>query len=370
MASGGTKPSSGCNDMINREAGIFQTSYRSDMALYTLPLAKITVWVTLGLLLILPLLLGNNEHAMSIVNTIALAAIGAIGLNILNGYTGQISLGQGAFMAVGGYTAAILSSRYGMPFWFGILAGGTMAALVGTLFGIPSLRIKGLYLAIATLAAQLIIEWTINHVSWIGGGAQSSIYVDTPTFLGLAFNNEFRRYYLILTFFLLAYFAAQNLVRSRIGRAFIAIRDRDIAAEIIGIDIFRYKLLAFAISSFYAGVTGVLYTYYLGVANYEQFQIGVSIDYLAMIIIGGLGSVLGSIFGAVFVTLLPIATRWFLEGVGSLFLSQADLANIIPNLRLVIFGALIVLFLALEPEGLNRLWRNILGYFRVWPFSY
>jgi branched-chain amino acid transport system permease protein len=126
--------------MINREAGVFQTSYRSDMALYTLPLAKITVWVTLGLLLILPLMLGNNAHAMSIVNTIALAAIGAIGLNILNGYTGQISLGQGAFMAVGGYTAAILSSRYGMPFWFGILAGGGMAALVGTLFGIPSLR--------------------------------------------------------------------------------------------------------------------------------------------------------------------------------------------------------------------------------------
>ena len=197
--------------MINREAGVFQTSYRSDMALYTLPLAKITVWVTLGLLLLLPLMLGNNEHAMSIVNTIALAAIGAIGLNILNGYTGQISLGQGAFMAVGGYTAAIVSSRYGMPFWFGILAGGSMAALVGTLFGIPSLRIKGLYLAIATLAAQLIIEWMINHVHWIGGGAQSSIYVDTPTFLGLVFNNEFRRYYLILVFFLLAYFAAQNL---------------------------------------------------------------------------------------------------------------------------------------------------------------
>src|SRR4029453_18252926 len=134
--------------MIHREAGVFQTSYQGDMALYTLPLAKITVWATLGFLVILPQLLqlGNNAHAMSIINTILLAAIGAIGLNILNGYTGQISLGQGAFMAVGGYTAAILSSRYGMPFWFGIVAGGSMAALVGTLFGIPSLRIKGLYL--------------------------------------------------------------------------------------------------------------------------------------------------------------------------------------------------------------------------------
>jgi branched-chain amino acid transport system permease protein len=168
----------------------------------------------------------------------------------------------------------------------------------------------------------------------------------------------------------LAIVATLNLMRSRIGRAFIAVRDQDIAAEIIGINIYRYKLLAFAISSFFAGVCGVLYTYYFGIANYEQFQLIVSIDYLAMIIIGGLGSVLGSILGAVFVTLLPIATRWFLEGFGSLFLSQASLANIIPNLRLVIFGALIVLFLALEPEGLNRLWRNILGYFRVWPFSY
>jgi len=293
--------------MINREAGVFQTSYRGDMALYTLPLAKITLWVTLGVLLILPLLLGDNEHAMSIVNTIALAAISAIGLNILVGYTGQISIGHGAFMAVGGYTAAILSSRYGMPFWFGALAGGGVAALVGTLFGIPSLRIKGLYLAIATLAAQLIIEWTINHVTWIGGGAQSSIYVDTPTFAGLQFNNEFRRYYLILVFFLLAYFAAQNLVRSRVGRAFIAIRDRDVAAEIIGVNIFKYKLIAFAVSSFYAGVAGALWTYYLRIANYENFTLAVSIEYLTMIIIGGLGSVLGAVLGAIFIKLLPIA---------------------------------------------------------------
>src|SRR5207245_7163147 len=176
------------------------TSCRSDMALYTLPLAKITVWVTLGVLLILPLplVLGNNEHTMSIVNTIALAAIGAIGLNILNGYTGQISLGHGAFMAVGGYTAATLSSRYGMPFWFGILAGGSMAALIGTLFGIPSLRIKGLYLAITTLAAQLIIEWTINHGHWSGGGPQSSMSSDPPTVVGVSFNSVSSSYYCIV----------------------------------------------------------------------------------------------------------------------------------------------------------------------------
>ena len=177
-------------------------------------------------------------------------------------------------------------------------------------------------------------------------------------------------YFFLMLFVVLAIVGTLNLVRSRIGRAFIAIRDQDIAAEIIGIDIFRYKLIAFAISSFYAGVTGVLYTYYLGIANYEQFQITVSIDYLAMIIIGGLGSVLGSIFGAIFVTLLPIATRWFLESFGGLIFSPGDLLNIIPHLRLIMFGGLIIFFLVVEPEGLNRLWRNIRSYFRVWPFSY
>jgi branched-chain amino acid transport system permease protein len=159
-------------------------------------------------------------------------------------------------------------------------------------------------------------------------------------------------------------------VRSRIGRAFVAIRDQDIAAEIIGIDIFRYKLIAFAISSFYAGVCGVLYTYYFGIANYEQFQLGVSIEYLAMIIIGGLGSVLGSILGAAFVALLPLAIRTVMESVGGFFFAANEMATVVSSMRLVIFGALIIVFLVMEPEGLNRLWRNIRNYFRVWPFSY
>jgi branched-chain amino acid transport system permease protein len=360
--------------MINREAGVFQTSYQGDMAFYTLPLAKITVWTTLGALVILPQLLqlGNNAHAMSIINTILLAAISAIGLNILNGYTGQISLGQGAFMAVGGYTAAILARDVGVPFWGGILAGGCMAALVGTLFGIPSLRIKGLYLAVATLAAQLIVEWTINHVKWIGGGAQSSIYVNTPSLFGFAFNNEFRRYYLILVFFLLAYFAAQNLVRSRVGRAFIAVRDRDVAAEIIGVNIFKYKLLAFAVSSFYAGVAGALWTYYLRIANYENFTLDASIEYLTMIIIGGLGSVLGSVLGAIFIKLLPIALDLSVISIakGLFGVPYESVANFLANFQLFIFGALIILFLTVEPEGLARLWENVKRYFRLWPYSY
>jgi branched-chain amino acid transport system permease protein len=355
--------------MFHRESGVFKTSYVADMAVFPLPIAK---WTVAGLAVLFAIIvpLAFSEYQLSILNLILIAVVGAVGLNILVGYTGQISIGHGALMSVGAYTAANLITRLHAPFWLALPAGGAMAAAVGAVIGIPSLRIKGLYLAIATLAGQLIIEWTINHVPWISGGVQASIEVPRPTFLGTQLKTQGQLYLFLLFFAALAIVGAINLTRSRIGRAFVAIRDQDIAAEIIGIDIFRYKLLAFAVASFYAGVTGVLYTYYLGIANYEQFQINVSIDYLAMIIIGGLGSVLGSILGAIFVTLLPIATRLGLEGVGSLIFSQADLANIIPNLRLVMFGGLIILFLALEPEGLNRLWRNILSYFRVWPFSY
>jgi branched-chain amino acid transport system permease protein len=355
--------------MFHRESGVFKTDYGADMALYPLPIAKWAVAAAAVLFIVVaPLTLG--EYLISILNLILIAAVGAMGLNILVGYTGQVSIGHAAFMSVGAYTAANLIVRVGAPFWVAIPAGGLMAALVGAVVGIPSLRIKGLYLAIATLAAQLIIEWTINHVPWISGGVQASIEVPRPSVFGTPLKTQTQLYFFLIFFVVLAIVAMQNLVRGRIGRAFIAVRDHDTAAEIIGIDIFRYKLLAFAISSFYAGVTGVLYTYYLGIANYEQFQINVSIDYLAMIIIGGLGSVLGSILGAAFVTLLPIVTRWVLEGVGGLLFSQADLLNIIPNLRLVMFGGLIVLFLVLEPEGLNRLWVNVRNYFRMWPFSY
>jgi branched-chain amino acid transport system permease protein len=355
--------------MIHRECGVLKTSYEADMALYPLPIARWTM-AALAVLFFLVIPLGLHEYYLSIANLVWIAVIGAVGLNILVGYTGQVSIGHGAFMSVGAYTAANLATRLDSPWPVNLLAGGLMAAAVGAVVGIPSLRIKGLYLAIATLAGQLIIEWTINHVTFISGGVQASIEVARPRLGPMVLDSQRDMYYFLLFFVVLAVVGAMNLVRSRVGRAFIAIRDQDIAAEIIGIDIFRYKLLAFAISSFYAGVTGVLYTYFLGIANYEQFQIGVSIDYLAMIIIGGLGSILGSIFGAIFVTLLPIVIRMSMEAFGGLFLAPQTVLNLIPNLRLMLFGALIVIFLVVEPEGLNRLWRNIRNYFRIWPFAY
>jgi branched-chain amino acid transport system permease protein len=355
--------------VIHRESGVLKTTYEADMALYPLPIAKWTVaGVALVFFVVLPMVL--HEYYLSIINLVSIACIGALGLNILVGYTGQISVGHGAFMSVGAYTAANFAVRLDAPWPVNMLAGGLMAAVVGAIVGIPSLRIKGLYLAIATLAGQLIIEWTINHVTFISGGVQASIEVPPPELFGYRLASQTQMYFFLLAFVVVAVIGTMNLVRSRIGRAFVAIRDQDIAAEIIGINIFRYKLLAFAISSFYAGVTGVLYTYYLGVANYEQFQINVSIDYLAMIIIGGLGSVLGSIFGAIFVTLLPIVIRLSMESFGGYLFSDAAVRNIIPNMRLILFGGLIITFLIVEPEGLNRLWRNIRSYFRVWPFAY
>jgi branched-chain amino acid transport system permease protein len=355
--------------MIHRECGILKTTYEADMALYPLPIAR---WTVAGLAvqfyLVLPF--SVHEYYLSIVNLVSIAVVGALGLNILVGYTGQISIGHGAFMSVGAYTAANFAVRLGWPWPVNLVAGGLMAALIGAVVGIPSLRIKGLYLAIATLAGQLIIEWTINHVTWISGGVQASIEVPRPEVLGYVIASQRDMYFLLLVFVALALMGTMNLVRSRVGRAFVAIRDHDIAAELIGINIFRYKLLAFAISSFYAGVTGVLYTYFLGIANYEQFQIVTSIDYLAMIIIGGLGSVLGSVFGAIFVTLLPIAIRYAMEAFGGFLFSPQTVLNTIPNLRLILFGLLIIVFLVVEPEGLNRLWRNIRNYFRVWPFAY
>jgi branched-chain amino acid transport system permease protein len=355
--------------MIHRECGVLKTTYEADMALYPLPIARWTV-AALAVLFFVAIPLTLHEYYLSIANLVWIAVIGALGLNILVGYTGQVSIGHGAFMSVGAYTAANLATRLDSPWPVNLLAGGLMAAAVGAVVGIPSLRIKGLYLAIATLAGQLIIEWIINHVTFISGGVQASIEVARPKLGAMVLSSQRDMYFFLLFFVVLAIVGTMNLIRTRVGRAFIAIRDRDIAAEIIGVNIFRYKLLAFAISSFYAGVTGVLYTYFLGIANYEQFQIGVSIDYLAMIIIGGLGSVLGSIFGAIFVTLLPIVIRISMEAFGGIFFTQATVLNLIPNLRLILFGALIIFFLIVEPEGLNRLWRNIRSYFRVWPFAY
>jgi branched-chain amino acid transport system permease protein len=350
-------------------SGKLVTTYQADLALCRTAASRYSIAALVVVFIgIVPFV--AHEYYLSILNLILIAIVGAIGLNLLVGNTGQVSIGHGAFMSVGAYTAANLIVRLDAPFWLAIPAGGLMAAVVGAFVGIPSLRIRGIYLVISTLAAQLIIEWLINHVHAISGGAQASIDVPRPRVFGQELKTQLQFYFFLMVFVVVAIVAALNLMRTRIGRAFVAIRDQDIAAEIMGINISRYKLVAFTISSFYAGVTGVLYTYYLGIANYEQFQLGVSIDYLAMVIIGGLGSVRGSILGALFVTLLPIVCRLLLEGLGHVFSVANELVPVIPHLRLTIFGVLIIVFLVAEPDGLNRLWLNARNYLRTWPYSH
>jgi branched-chain amino acid transport system permease protein len=354
--------------VLARESGVFRTTYAADMAVYQMPLARV------GLVAFLVVLFGvvpalASEYALSVLNLVGIASIGAIGLNLLVGYAGQISLGQGGFMAIGAYTAALFALRLNAPFWVALPAAGAVTAVVGCVFGIPSLRVKGLYLAIATLAAQFIIEWNLLHSAWITGqGAQGALVIEPAAVGPLVLDSERRKYFFIMAVALLATIAARNLSRSYLGRAFVAIRDQDIAAETMGVNIFRYKLVAFAISSFYAGVTGAMWAYYTQVVSYEHFLINTSIDYLAMIIIGGLGSVPGSILGAAFITLMPAGIREGLDFVKGLGL-PGTLGNF-SYAREILFGLVIVLFLVFEPEGLYRMWRRTKDYFRLWPFAY
>ena len=346
------------------QSGIFHTTYRSDMALRRTHAEKIRLALLLLFLVTFPFFV--NRYYLTLANQVGIAIIGAIGLNILTGYTGQISLGQGGFMAVGAYTAGILTARMGMPWYVSTVIACLVTALVGGFFGIPSLRLKGLYLAIATLAAQEIILWLVTHWDAVTGGVDALVVPD-PTLFGIQMNTDFRFYWVIWGLAGLTALLTVNLFRTHYGRAFIAIRDQDIAAEVMGIDIFRYKLLAFAISSFFVGLAGALTAHYRNIVTWERFTIEVSVLYLAMIIIGGLGSVSGSFFGATFIILLPAV----LTNLGrALKTSIPVIDSILPFIQQATFGLVIILFLVFEPEGLHKIWQDIKDYFRLWPFSY
>lgn len=345
------------------ESGVFHSTYKADMSLRPTPLMRLRLGVVIALALIFPFL--ANNYQLTLANQVLIAAIGAIGLNILTGFTGQISLGQGGFMAIGAYTSGLLVTNLGMPWWVTIPIACFTTALVGGFFGLPSLRLKGLYLAIATLAAQQIIEWGIIRSPLTGG--VEALVIPAPQLFGINLSKDFNFYWLGLLFLTLTTLFAVNLFRTRTGRAFIAIRDQDIAAEVMGVNVFQYKLLAFATSSFFVGLSGALLAQYRGIVSFERFTIETSITYLAMIIIGGLGSVSGSIYGAAFMTLLPaILTNLG----GTLQGSIPQMAFFIPFIRKGVFGLTIILFLVLEPEGIAKIWRDIKDYFRLWPFSY
>ncbi len=342
--------------------GNFKERYADDEALFRTPASRAGLWVLLAAALAFPFLAG--DYLLYLANLVGIFTIAALGLNILTGYTGQISLGHAGFAGVGAYATAIAATRLGLPFWAAVPAGGLAACLAGAVVGMPSLRIKGLYLAIATLAAQVIFEWVFNNWTSVTGGIRG-LNVEPASLFGFAFDTDRRTYFLVLGAATLLAFGAANLFRTRIGRAFIAVRDRDISAELMGIDLFRTKILSFMISSTYAGLAGGLWVYFAKVVTPESFPLSLSIQFLAMIIVGGLGSIKGTLFGAVFVTLVPEGLRAVVQSATTF---APDAMSWLAPMKDILFGAMIVGFLVFEPHGLAELWNRVRRFFWLWPF--
>lgn len=341
--------------------GSTKESYAADTALLDSRTQQAWALVAVAVLIGFPFL--ASEYWLYLACLVAIHVASTLGLNILTGYTGLVSVGQAAFMGLGAYTVVILQTRFGTPLILNLPAGGIVAMAAGVLVGLPSLRVKGLYLAIATIAAGVITHFVFTHFAALTGGS-GGLTVPPGELFGIVLDTNFRLYWVIVPVALLLLVGTANLFRTRIGRAFIAIRDRDISAEVLGIPLLRYKLLSFAISSFYAGVAGGLFAYFFRAITPESFPLLMSIFFLAATIVGGLGTVLGSVLGAAFMTLMPEVLKLVVSA-----LPLAGDANLILSpLRTVVFGALIVLFLIFEPLGLAEVWRRTRRFFHLWPF--
>jgi branched-chain amino acid transport system permease protein len=342
--------------------GTFNQSYAQDMAIVRTKAQWVILLVFLAFLFTCPLFF--SDRILTIMTIIGITIISVHGLNILNGYCGQISIGHVAFMAVGGYTSAVLCAKLGWSFWAALPCAALMAGMVGLLFGLPSLRVKGFYLIMATIAAHFIIIWVIIQLRNVTGGADG-MAVPRPEIGGFVFKSKASYFYLVMIIACLATFLAQNIVRTRAGRAFIAIRDNDLAAEVMGVNLWTYKLLAFFIGCVFAGVAGSLLVHYFAFASPTQFPFMDSVWYLGMLIVGGEGSIAGAIFGAVFLKLLDE-----LVTIVGPILSAVVAAQAAASLGLIMRGLVIILFLIFEPRGLVHRWEMIKAYFKLWPFSY
>lgn len=346
-------------------AGTRNYTYAQDMAIFRTK----TQWAMLLALLVFvfsaPLYWDN--YWLGVANLIGITIIAATGLNILTGYCGQLSIGHAGFIAVGAYTSAIMTNRLELPFLVGLLCAGLVAGLIGMIFGIPSLRVKGFYLAISTIAAQFIIIWVINHWTSLTGGFVG-ITVPPASIGGITFISQASQFYLIMPITALVIFFAKNLARTRTGRAFVAIRDNDLAAEVMGINLFRYKLIAFFVGCFLAGIAGSLLAHWVGYMNTENFTLTDSILYVGMIIIGGLGTTIGPIFGVIFIRLLQQGISNISPILESTFTNLP--AGFTTGLGPMVFGLVIILFLILEPRGLAHRWALFKAAYRLWPFSY
>src|SRR5215204_397924 len=361
--------------MLYREAGQFKTSYAADMAVFPLSQDRIGIAVIIAAAYGLALV-GSNFLLQAVLIPFLVFSLAAIGLNILTGYAGLLSLGTGAFMGVGAYACYKLMTAFpsvNVIVW--ILASGLFSALAGVLFGLPSLRIKGFYLAVATLAAQFFLQWSFIRVPWlVNYNVSGAIEAPLRTLFGIpmigAHATPQVRYLVVLTIVVLLTWVASNLVHGRVGRMWMAIRDMDIAAELMGIRLLPAKLLGFAVSSYYCGVAGALLVFlWYGGAEYDVFNINQSFFILFMVIIGGLGSLIGSFFGAALIFIMPIGLGLVLPAMLSPFGISVG-SDTIEHLRFMIVGALIIFFLIAEPHGLARLWQIAKQKLRVWPFPH
>jgi branched-chain amino acid transport system permease protein len=343
-------------------SGTFSQSYAQDMAIVRTKAQWVMLFAFLIFLFTCPLYF--SDRILTIMTIIGITIISVHGLNILTGYCGQISIGHVAFMAVGGYTSAVLCAKLGWPFWAALPCAALMAGMVGLLFGLPSLRVKGFYLIMATIAAHFIIMWVIIQLRNVTGGADG-LSVPRPEIGGLVLKSKASYFYLVMIIACLATFLAQNIVRTRAGRAFVAIRDNDLAAEVMGINLWTYKLMAFFIGCVFAGVAGSLLVHYFAFASPTQFPFMDSVWYLGMLIVGGEGSIAGAIFGAVSLKLLDE-----LVTIVGPILSAVVAAQAAASLSLIMRGLVIILFLIFEPRGLAHRWEMIKAYFKLWPFAY
>ncbi|MEC6996733.1 MAG: branched-chain amino acid ABC transporter permease [Pseudomonadota bacterium] len=351
-----------------RPCGDYRTSYSSDMSMFQ---DKGSYYLTLAgivFLSISPFVF--DSYIISLLIYIGFYGIAALGLNILVGCTGQISVGHAVFFGFGAFASAWLSNKFFFPVWISIPLAAIFTAIVGLIFGIPAARVKGLYLAIATLAAQFIMEDFFSRAAWFTGGVDGASAEPLKIF-NFYFDSDQRYFYVVLFWLLVSFILATNLMRTRDGRAFLAVRDHYLSAEMMGINLMKYRILSFGISSFFAGLGGALYGHYLSFVSIEEFNIQLSIFFLAMIIIGGLGSVRGSLMGAAFMVLLPEVMDYLTRSLAETSVDQMlSLSNAIPFIKEASIGLVIILFLIFEPNGLAYRWGQIRAWFKLYPFSY